>query len=121
MRALVRLLLTALLVVVIFGVIAIVYVKSTGLRGQPEPGALEARIAHAISDFAIPSAARARTNPLEPSKEAISRSPWPCTTLPADEVSGVEPQHSTKPVAAACGWSSCSPRPGDTNQSTAAR
>src|SRR5437867_5229034 len=73
MRAVVRFLVSALLVVVVFAVMAIVYVKSTGLRGQPEPGALESRIADAIRDFAIPSDAKARSNPLEPSKETFSK------------------------------------------------
>ena len=67
MRAVLRVLLTALCLVIVFAVMAIVYVKSTGLRGQPEPGALESRIAGAIRDFAIPADAKARSNPLEPS------------------------------------------------------
>jgi mono/diheme cytochrome c family protein len=73
MRAVLRVLLTALCLVIVFAVMAIVYVKSTGLRGQPEPGALESRIADAIRDFAIPSDAKARSNPLEPSKETFSK------------------------------------------------
>src|SRR5437016_14110499 len=73
MRAIVRFLLTAVLVVLVLIVIGIAYAKSTGLRGQPEPGAMELRIADAIRDFAIPSEAKARSNPLEPSKETISK------------------------------------------------
>src|SRR5206468_2018685 len=73
MRAVIRFLVTALLIVVVSVVIAIVYVKSTGLRGQPEPGRLETRIADAIRGFAIPREMKKRTNPLEPSKETLSK------------------------------------------------
>ena len=42
----------------------LVYVRSTGLRGQPESGPIETRVARAIRGLAIPSEIKARTNPL---------------------------------------------------------
>ena len=71
MRTIVQMLTGALVVVVAIMVIGIVYVRSTGLRGQPEPGTLEARVAQAIRGFAIPRASKARSNPVEPSKENL--------------------------------------------------
>jgi len=73
MRAATQMLVGALLTLVLLAVIGLVYVRSTGLRGQPEPGTLEARMAHAIRGFAIPRDLKARSNPLEPSKEALSK------------------------------------------------
>jgi mono/diheme cytochrome c family protein len=72
MRAIVHLLIAALLVIVAVMVIGIVYVRSTGLRGQPEPGPIETRVARAMRGFAIPSERKAQTNPLEASKATIT-------------------------------------------------
>jgi len=64
-------LVAALVVAIVAMVIGIVYVKRTGLRGQPEPGAIETRVAGAIRAFAIPGDYKARSNPLEASKETV--------------------------------------------------
>src|SRR4051812_31805447 len=62
-----------LLVAVAMVVGGLAYVKSTGLRGQPEPGAIETRLARAVRAFAIPGDMKARTNPLVASEDARSR------------------------------------------------
>jgi mono/diheme cytochrome c family protein len=69
-RLIVRILLGALLAIAAIIVTCLVYVKATGLRGQPEPGPLETRIARAIRALAIPGDVRARTNPLGESEDA---------------------------------------------------
>ena len=71
MRAAVRIVVAALLIVAAIALAGLVYVKSTGLRGQPEPGALETRVARAIRGLAIPGEIKARTNPLAASTAAL--------------------------------------------------
>lgn len=71
MRAAVRAGIAGFLLVVAVVLAALVYVKSTGLRGQPEPGPFETRVARAIRAFAISSDLRARTNPLASSTDAL--------------------------------------------------
>jgi mono/diheme cytochrome c family protein len=46
------------------------YTMKTGLRSQPTPGTLEARVARTIRSLAIPGVEKQRTNPLATSKEA---------------------------------------------------
>ena len=72
MRTTVHILIALLLVVASIMVIGIVYVRSTGLRGQPAPGPIETRVARAMRGFAIPSDRKARSNPLEASKDTIT-------------------------------------------------
>ena len=64
MRAAVQVGVAALLVVAAIALTGVVYVRRTGLRGQPEPGPIETRIARSIRSLAIPSEFKARTNPL---------------------------------------------------------
>src|SRR5438874_659427 len=73
MRSAVQASIAAVLVVAGILVAGLVYVKNTGLRGQPEPRGIETRVARAIRAFAIPSELRARTNPLAASEDARSR------------------------------------------------
>jgi mono/diheme cytochrome c family protein len=71
MRALVHILVAALLLVAIGVVGGLVYVKSTGLSGQPVPGSIETRVARTIRGLAIPGDARGRSNPLGASVEVV--------------------------------------------------
>jgi mono/diheme cytochrome c family protein len=50
----------------------LLYVRTTGLRGQPEPGTIETHVARAIRGFAVPSDVKARINPLASSQEALA-------------------------------------------------
>src|SRR6476660_5320445 len=72
MRAAVRGVAAALLVAAVAALAGLVYVKRTGLRGQPEPGAIETRVARAIRGLAIPGDMKARTNPLAASTDALA-------------------------------------------------
>jgi mono/diheme cytochrome c family protein len=72
MGAIVRVTVAALLVFVVIAVAGVVYLRSTGLRGQPEPGALETRVARAVRGLAIPREAKARSNPLAMSADALA-------------------------------------------------
>ena len=69
MRAMVQIGIAALLVIVVMTVVGSVYVVRTGLKAQPEPGAIETRVARAIRGFAIPREARAQSNPIGISAE----------------------------------------------------
>ena len=61
----VRVVVAALLVVTVVALAGgLVYVRTTGLRGQPEPGLIETRVARSIRGWAVPSEIKARTNPL---------------------------------------------------------
>ena len=71
MRPWVQMLIGALLVVVIVAVGGLIYVRTTGLRAQPEPGVLETRLAGVARAFAIPADVKARTNPLAGSEDAF--------------------------------------------------
>src|SRR5688572_23668152 len=70
MRSLLRLVLTA----AVLGLVALAgivfYVRQTGLRGQPEPGAVETRIARSLRALAVPSDAKARRLPADAATEA---------------------------------------------------
>ena len=72
MRGLVRTVLTLLVLAVAGGVGALAYVKTTGLRGQPEPGVLETLVARTIRSFAVPAHMKARTNPLATTSAALA-------------------------------------------------
>ena len=54
-------------------VAGLLYIKSTGLRGQPQPGRLETLVVRTIRGFAVPSEIRARTNPLTGSENAHAK------------------------------------------------
>jgi mono/diheme cytochrome c family protein len=71
MRAAVQVLAGALLVVAAMVVGGGAYLVSTGLKGQPEPGAMETRVARTIRGFAIPRDVKARSNPLGTSADAL--------------------------------------------------
>ena len=72
MRALIRFAIAALLIGVAGALAGLVYVKTTGLRGQPQPGAVETRVARAVRSLAVPSDVKARTNPLASSADALA-------------------------------------------------
>ncbi len=72
MRALIRFALTALVIAAVGALAGVVYVKTTGLRGQPEPGVIETRLARAVRGLAVPRDVKARTNPLAGSTDALA-------------------------------------------------
>jgi len=63
---------SALLIAAIGGVVGFTYLKTTGLRGEPEPGRLETTFARAARSLAVPGDYKARTNPLAQSSEALA-------------------------------------------------
>src|SRR5262245_25547812 len=71
MRAVVLIVVAVLLVVAAIGAAGGAYVVSTGLKAQPEPGAMETRVARTIRGFAIPREVKARSNPIGTSAEAL--------------------------------------------------
>jgi mono/diheme cytochrome c family protein len=72
MRLLIRFVGIALVLAAFGAVAGYAYLRITGLRGQPEPGALETRVARAARGLAIPGDVRARTNPLASSADALA-------------------------------------------------
>jgi mono/diheme cytochrome c family protein len=70
MRTLVKIVLTTVVVLLILFGIAVVYVIQTGLRGQPSPGPIEARLARSLRSLAIPADVRERRLPAEAASEA---------------------------------------------------
>ena len=62
----------AVLLAVILALGGLAYLRGTGLRGQPQPGRLETRMARALRGLAIPAASRARTNPIPATPEATA-------------------------------------------------
>lgn len=67
-----RTVLTVLLLAAGVALAGLAYVKTTGLRGLPQPGAIETRVARLIRGFAVPGEMRARTNPLATSADALA-------------------------------------------------
>lgn len=63
MRTLLHLLIGALLLVLIGAIAGVTYIRTTGLRGQQTPGALETRVARYARSFAIPADVRERRMP----------------------------------------------------------
>ena len=72
MRLIVKLFAVAVLVTVVIVGALLAYVRGTGLKSQPEPGALETRMARAIRSVAVPTTEKARVNPLADSKDAAN-------------------------------------------------
>ena len=62
---------TALVLGLLGALAGFVYLKTTGLRGQPAPGALETRVARAARSMAIPGEYQARSNPLAKDASAL--------------------------------------------------
>ena len=63
MRMLLRLVTTAVFLALVAGGFGLLYVRSTGLRGQQTPGPVETRVARSIRSLAVPSDVRARAMP----------------------------------------------------------
>ena len=72
MRRVFKSVLGLVLVIVVLLMGGLVYVKRTGLRAQPTPGAVETRVARALRGLAIPASSKTRQNPLPASPEALS-------------------------------------------------
>src|SRR4051794_14021146 len=64
MRQALKFLIGPAVLLVVMAIVGLSYLRITGLRGQPSPGRLETFMAHTLREFAIPGAAKARTNPL---------------------------------------------------------
>jgi mono/diheme cytochrome c family protein len=73
MRIVLRVAATALLIFVLVGIVGIAYVRRTGLRSQPDPGALETRVARSVRSLAIPGSFRTMPNPLSNAQEAAEK------------------------------------------------
>jgi mono/diheme cytochrome c family protein len=71
MRAVGRLVVAALLVVAVMAIAGGAYLVTTGLKAQPEPGAMETRVARAVRGFAIPREVKARSNPIGTSADEL--------------------------------------------------
>jgi len=71
MRAVGRLVVAALLVVAVMAIAGGAYLVTTGLKAQPEPGAMETRVARAVRGFAIPRDVKARSNPIGTSADEL--------------------------------------------------
>ncbi len=59
-----RLLFSLIVISVIVGALGLSYVRTTGLRAQAEPGALETLVARRIRAFAVPDEIRVLANPI---------------------------------------------------------
>jgi mono/diheme cytochrome c family protein len=66
-----RLIFAFIVLVGLAGAGAITYVRSTGLRAQAEPGAVETYVARRVRAFAVPADIRALRNPLPANDENI--------------------------------------------------
>lgn len=66
-----RLVSALILLAIIVAVGGVAYVKITGLRAQPDPSALEIRIARAIRALAVPADIKGMTNPVPRNPEAL--------------------------------------------------
>ena len=71
MRAMVQVVVAALLVMAVMAIAGGLYLVRTGLKAQPEPGAMETRVARTIRGFAIPRAIKARSNPVGTSADEL--------------------------------------------------
>jgi|KBSMisStandDraft_5_1062788.scaffolds.fasta_scaffold23015_5 mono/diheme cytochrome c family protein len=72
MRAAVQVVVAALVVVVVAVAAGGAYLVTTGLKAQPEPGAMETRVARTIRGFAIPREVKARSNPIGTSTDELT-------------------------------------------------
>jgi mono/diheme cytochrome c family protein len=66
-----RLLFLGVLLLLLAAAGGVAYVKATGLRAQPDPGALETRVARAARAFAVPADIRAMASPVPASAGAV--------------------------------------------------
>lgn len=62
----------AIVLCFVAGIAGLIYIKRTGLRTQPEPGALETRLARAARGLAVPAEIREFANPVQKSDEAVT-------------------------------------------------
>ncbi len=72
MGALIRVVVVVLLMAAVTAAAALTYVRSTGLKSQPEPGGLETRLARAIRAWAVPNEIRSMPNPVTSSPDAVA-------------------------------------------------
>ncbi len=71
MFGIIRFAFTCLFLFVLVAAGGYVYVTGTGLRSQPDPGAVETRVARAVRALAVPSHIKNMPNPVARSSEAI--------------------------------------------------
>ena len=60
-----------LVMAVLIAAAGLAYVRATGLSARAKPSQMETGLARAVRSFAISGSARARTNPVPPSEEAV--------------------------------------------------
>lgn len=72
MTILIRVAFVVLLMAAVTAGGALTYVKTTGLKSQPDPGALETRVARALRARAVPDEVRSMPNPVTSSPEAVA-------------------------------------------------
>jgi mono/diheme cytochrome c family protein len=63
MRSLLRLTVAAVVLLALAAAAGVAYVRQTGLRGQPQPGDMETRVARSIRSLAVPSGVKAMRMP----------------------------------------------------------
>src|ERR1043165_8166302 len=73
MRPLFHFLVACVVVVASIAVVGLVYARTTGLKSQPDPGAIETRLARMARSLAIPAAERSRSNPQAAQSDARAR------------------------------------------------
>jgi mono/diheme cytochrome c family protein len=71
MRTIIRIIVIAACLIAMVALAAVAYVRSTGLRGQPRPGAAETVVARAIRSMAIPAELKERKMPANASAESL--------------------------------------------------
>ena len=72
MRTVPALIVSALLLAGVATAAGLTYVKMTGLRSQPDPGALETRVARSIRAQAVPFEIKTLRNPVPASTDAVA-------------------------------------------------
>ena len=72
MRTILKALTLVLMLAVVAAAAAIAYVRTTGLRADVSPGAVEARLARAVRAFSIGATDRNRRNPVPESAAAVA-------------------------------------------------
>lgn len=73
MRLLIGVVLAGLLLAALAGAGGYVYITSTGLRSQPEPGPLETRVARRLRALAVPDDIRSLSSPLPAAPEHVAK------------------------------------------------
>ena len=71
MFAIIRFAFTCVVLAFAAAAVGFLYVTGTGLRAQPDPGAIETRVARAVRALAVPSDIKSMSNPVPRTGEAV--------------------------------------------------